>query len=207
MKTTLSVLALILTFISCKKEETKGEDQTELISKGLYPFKFKTGSYWVYEKDSSATLDTVQVIGTDSNFCWSVPRIHGYPGVKSEYFKIGLKSSQPSGITNYYLNHDYIRVNGGVFFCSDGQPVFHLNLEGHNFNGMKVVDSFPSLTINGNIFSYVTKVKITASEQFKHVFDTTTYLYFTDSIGLIRKEIETSSGLETWSIKTWNIIR
>lgn len=206
MKAILPVLALIITFISCKKEEAKEEDITEMLSTELQHFKFKTGSYWVYEKNSSAMLDTVQVINTYGGFCWSVPKIHGNTGVRDEYFTIVLKSSQPSGITTYYLYNNYISFNGWGYSCSPGQFVFSL-YRGFNYNGAKVVDTLPSLTINGNFFTDVTKVKITASEQSLHVFDNDTYLYFTDSIGLIRKETETSSGFETWSIKTWNIIR
>ena len=204
MKTALSVLAAVLIFVSCKKEDER-KDIISMMDSRLHVFKYKKGSFWVYQNDSSAVTDTITVTGTDSGFCWSPPPVHGSQGVKKDFYTVKLKSSVTSGGFNYYLNSVGIRMNGGGSFCELGQFIY--SVTGHGGDGLTTLDTLSSLTVNGHTFTHVTKVKITASEQYQHVFDTDTYLYFTDSIGLIRKEIETTSGIETWSIKTWNIIR
>ena len=79
---------------------------------------------------------------------------------------------------------------------------------GTEFNGMRIIAKFPSLTFNNITFNNVVETKITASRQYQIVYFYDTYLYFSDSVGLIRKITDLGNGnLESWSIKRWTVIR
>jgi len=54
----------------------------------------------------------------------------------------------------------------------------------------------------------VDKVKITAANQYQPEFDYDTYLYYTDTVGLIKKETDLGGGnIESWTLKRWNVIK
>jgi hypothetical protein len=73
---------------------------------------------------------------------------------------------------------------------------------------MKIIAKFPTMTINSNIFKNVVETKITASQQYQPNFSNDTYLYFCDSIGLIKKVTDFGSGnLESWSVERWKVIK
>jgi hypothetical protein len=66
---------------------------------------------------------------------------------------------------------------------------------------MKIIDIIPELDISGNSFSNVIQVKVIASEQYQQEFVYNTYLYFTDSIGIIRKvELISEEDIRSWSL-------
>jgi len=214
MKTlfTLIIAFIGLTLFSCRKD--KNADNSDLtkyfyLSNSLTPYKFKTGSYWIYENDSTSTLDSVVVTSTENDFYWSPPSVHGQPGTKYEFYKINLKSFATSQTYNDYLTNSYIKRNGSGDYGQNGQPIFMANRDtGTIFNGMKIIAKFPTMTINSNSFINVVETKITASQQYQPMFSYDTYLYFTDTIGLIKKVTDLgSSNLESWSIKRWAVTK
>ncbi len=79
---------------------------------------------------------------------------------------------------------------------------------GTAFNGMEIVSNLNSLTINGITFNNVTKIKITTANQIQPEFSNDTYLYFVDTVGLIKKDIVLDiNNIESWSIKNWKTIK
>ena len=80
--------------------------------------------------------------------------------------------------------------------------------KGDTFSGLSLTDTIPLLIINGYSFKNVDKFKITKKEQCFPVFDNDMYLYFSDSVGLIKKEILDKYGnIESWSLLRWKVIR
>lgn len=215
----LTISVFVLTINSCRKENIvddtnyppSGEDKYVYLNEKLNPYKFKTGSYWIYENETTAELDSVYVISTETDFFMWIPPLHGNgPAKFAEYYKINLISSLHSiDSTGYndYLVFDYIKRNGHGYI--DGQLMFTMDEHpGYDFLGMKIIANYPTMTINNHTFNNVTQTKITASEQYQPMFDHDTQLFFTDTIGLIKKVTDLGNGaFETWSIKRWSVLK
>lgn len=210
MKKTHYKLTLFLigfTIISCNKEDTVDEINYSYLSESIKPFKFMAGTYWIFQNDSTEILDSIVVISTENDFYWSPPSIQGQAGGKSEYFQMNLKSFLTLDIYNDYLTNYYIKRNGGGDYGENGQPIYLANRDiGTEFNGMTIIAKYESLTINSNTFENIVETKITDSLQYQPMFDNNTYLYFSDSIGLIKKVTDLGNGnYDSWSIKKWNL--
>lgn len=112
-------------------------------------------------------------------------------------------------VSNYYYMSDYIKLNGGGDYSEKGQPIFMYNESvNYEFNGAQIIAKIDTLTILGKVYNNITKIKITASEQYQHEFSYDTYLFFVDNYGLIRQEInDTINGYETWNLKRYLIVQ
>lgn len=212
MKIRTSILLILVIgslAFSCNdiNEPENQTDTTRLIEASLKPYLFKTGSFWIFENDSTGSLDSIVVISTEHDSYWCPPPVHGAPGQKHEYYKITKENFSNSEIFNDFMDHSHIRRNGGGSFGELGQPIFMAGEEvGAGYNGMEIIDIIPKLVINGNTFTDVSQVKITATEQYQQEFEYDTYLYFTDSIGIIKQEVmKDSENIESWSLKRWTV--
>jgi hypothetical protein len=206
----ISTLVLLLFMIaSCHKDNPDNQTRYFYLSESLNPYKFKTGSFWIFQNDTTAILDSILVTSTEHDFYWLPPPIHGQSGDKHEYYKINLKSFATLHIYNDYLTNYYIKRDGGGDYGENGQPIFMTNSDtGSVFNGMKIIAKFPIMTINGNTFTNVIETKITASQQYQPIFVNDTYLFYTESIGLIKQVADIGNGnFESWSIKRWTVIK
>lgn len=199
-----------LTIFSCRKNNIN-ENQTtyKYLNESIKPYKFKTGSYWVFENDTTGELDSIIVTSTENDFVWCPPPVHGQSGEKDEFYKINLKSFATSQTYNDYLTNYYIKRNGSGEYGQNGQPIFVVNSDtGEVFNGMKIIAKIPTMTISNNTFNNVVETKIIASQQYQPMFTKDTYLYFSDSIGIIKKVTDIGTGnFESWSIKRWKVIK
>ena len=204
----LFLSCLIILSFSCKKDENAGDPSYTYISESVKPYIFKTGTWWCYAKDSSSVFDTLKLTSTETGFFWSELAINGSNGVKSEFFQMNLKSTFNGSEGNYYSAFDYMRKNGGGNFGEFGQPVLFTGQPvGYGFSGAKVDSLIPFYSVNGVVFNNVIKIKITKTEQYQVEYEKDTYLYFVPGIGLVRKETVLDSGqLDTWSLKSWNIV-
>ncbi len=205
----LTLFILILTIVSCNKDNIDDETSYSNLSESLKPYKFKEGSYWIFQNDTTLIFDSIIVTSTENDFYWSPPPVHGQSGHKHEYYKINFKSFTTFQTYNDYLTNHYIKRNGGGEYGENGQPIFMTTSDtGAVFNGMKINAKFQSMTINGNTFMNVIETKITASQQYQPMFSNDTYLYYTETIGLIKKVTDLGSGnFESWSIKRWTVIK
>ena len=208
----LTFVVIGLTFSSCRKDKSiDNSDPTKCfyLNASIKPYQYKTGSYWIYKNDTTGILDSVVVTSTENDFYWLQPPVHGQTGSKYEYYKINFKSFATSLTYNDYLTMYYIKRNGGGDYGQNGQPIFMANSDtGSVFNGMKIIAKFSTMTISSNTFSNVVETKITASQQYQPMFTNDTYLYFTDSIGLIKKVTDLGGGnFESWSIKRWAVMK
>ena len=102
-----------------------------------------------------------------------------------------------------------MKRNGGGTWGEKGQPIYMSNSAvGTTFNGMEISSQLNTLNVNGITFNNVTKIKITSANQIQPEFSNDTYLYYSDSVGLIKKEIILGiNNIESWSIKHWKIVK
>lgn len=205
------ILLILITSSLClsceeKNEPEEKEDTTQMIKECLKPYLFRTGSYWIFKNDSSDVVDSLAVIEFDSGSYWMPPPVHGAPGQKWEYYNIFVMSFPDSVMHNDFLDRNHIRRNGGGTYGELGQPIFIADgIVGEGYNGMKIIDIIPELEISGNSIFNVIQVKVTASEQYQQEFVYDTYLYFTDSIGIIKKvEVISEEDIRSWSLIRWN---
>ncbi len=205
-----TILFIELTISSCYMGDEE-DLPPAYIQDEIVPYEFKTGSYWIYENDSTSVLDSVIVSSTENGFYWLPLPSHGEGGTKHEYYKINLKSFATSQTYNDYLTNYYIIRNGNEESEEAGQTIFSsFSDTGDSWHpaGMKIIAKFSTMTINDNIFNNVIETKITASEQKNQEFAYDTYLYFTNTIGLIKKVTDLGNGsFESWSIKRWSVIK
>lgn len=204
VRTGIYFLLGFILLVSCKKE-TPPKIHYYNLQEGLNPYMFKTGSYWVYKNDSTAVIDSVVVTDTDQGF-FSVPPIT--PGTPSneeiEYYKITLFSFLNSESFTDFLYFDVVSRNGNESPQS-GQPVLLTERSiGSEVLGAYVFDLIDTLNMNGNSFYDVIQMKIVSGEQDELIFEHDTYLYYQDSIGLIKKEVDLGQGqFESWSLVQW----
>lgn len=215
MKNSIIILLFCSTFIQCHKDDKPSADpasQTEYhyIQESIKPFEVKANSYWVYKNDSTGVQDSISVLSTETGMIWTIPQAHGQGGgTQSEYYKINLKSFSNNTYYNDYILNNYIKRNGGGTWGQDGQPIYMANSNvGTSFNGMEISSKLNSLNVNGITFTNVTKIKITTANQIQPEFSNDTYLYFVDTVGLIKKDIVLGiNNIESWTIKNWKIVK
>ena len=197
----------VLMLTSCNKGEAPAEITYNYLSADIIPFMFKAGSYWIYENDSTAVLDSVVVTSTKQGFFTQPPMTPGTPtNIEIEYFKVNLHSYLTSSDYNDFLFERLITRNGNES-PNFGQPIFLSKYSiGFKTYGAQVWDNIDSLSINGIFFYNVEEMKIIHDEQHQFVFSNDTYLYYQDSIGLVKKVIDLGSGnFDSWSLKRWHI--
>ena len=220
MKSIIPILAFILLVVSaCRKEEdaepkptpTASPSQYNYISESIAPYKFKTGSYWIYENDSTGLLDSVTVDSISTGFFVSIPSVHGTTGYTyTQFYKMYFHDFGTSELYNQTLMNNYlVRNYSGDYSNFYGQGIYAANSPvGTSSNGMTIIAKFLSMNIGINTFNNVDEVQIIAADQSFPEFAFDTYLYYSDTIGLIKKEAILSPGnIESWSIKRWNVIK
>jgi len=209
-KVKLILLLVIGLMTSCKKETPPEEFYYQYLSSSLKPYMFKSGSYWVYENDSTGIVDSIVVTATKHDFFILSPTGPGQTGTqtKVEYYK--LEIYDVLNVTSYidFLHGSVVIRNGsesGISYL--GQPILLAHSPiGSTSNGAQVWDTISVLNVGSNTFHGVQEMKIIYSEQNQIEFDHDTYLYFADSIGLVKKEIDLGSGnIESWSLKRWSV--
>ena len=213
----LLIVLLIGLLYSCKKEKEEeakpiinSEWGYNYISSASNSYKFKTGTYWVYENDSTFVLDSVYIDSISTGNFISTPSVHGQPGIYTEFYKMYFHHHGTSQLYNQALMNNYlVRNYSGNYSNFYGQGVYATNSPvGTSSNGMTIIAKFLSINIGTNIFSNVDEVQIIAADQSFPEFTYDTYLHYCDSVGLIKKETVLSPGnIESWSLKRWNIIR
>ena len=215
MKNPILLVLFSLAFVKCHKDEKPAATDTpetvyHYIEQSIKPFEVKTNSYWVYKNDSTGVQDRVSVLSTETAMIWTIPQVHGQGGgTQSEYYKINLKSFLNNTYYNNFILTNFMKINGGGTYGQEGQPIYMANSAiGTSFNGMEIINKLNSLNINGVTFNNITKIKITSSNQYQQEFINDTYLYFIDTVGLIKKETVLGlNNIESWSIKRWKIIK
>ncbi len=206
------VILTVFSLISCKKEKQNDIDKKVMLYKVdqglLSKYFFGAGSYWIYQ-NQNLNEDSV-IVKSVENGVTPDPQ-YGAKGTnyaEYEFYKMNFKNMSQGNDYNYYFMNNYIKLNGGgEYGVLNGQPIFmyeaHINEE---FNGATVFEKIDSLNILGNMYYDITKMKISAVDQWVQVFTYDTDMYFADHIGLIKKEIfDTINGTQSYELKKYDI--
>ena len=195
--------------LGCNKGDDKIIVTTDYVDSDLIDeYFFTNGTYWIYENQSSQ-IDSITVESTANDFNL-IPCPHGCPNKKQsqyEYFSMELKNHTQNYTYNYYFLNKHIKKNGGGDYCELGQPILTYNRDiGYEFNGITVTEKYDSLLVLDNYYYNVTKMSLTAEEQYQLEYEYNTDLYFSPNIGLIKKEThDTINGMEIWNLKRYHI--
>ena len=189
MKYILPVFVLFfLVFSSCQKEED-AEPRTNpaiplthynYLAESISPYKFKTGSYWIYENDSTGVLDSLVVDSISPGFFEAIPSVHGTSGsTMTEFYKMYFHHYPTSQQYNQTLMTKYlVRNYSGDWSNFLGQSIYAANSPvGTSNNGMTIIAKLLSMNVGINTFSNVDQVQIIAAAQSLPEFTFDTYLY------------------------------
>jgi hypothetical protein len=214
-------IAILFSAVSCHKDTTNvctgayKPYQVINIHHSINSYQFKGSSYWVYQNDATNQIDSQWVAyagNTDSlgeypSKCSGGTFVHEYhirvqrslTGQHFDYSIIGATLYQDT-TSSPYQNHA-------------GKYIFNSMNTSHPESGYEQLEIIPSLTLNGNTIQNVKKIRI------KHLDPTSSvpypynlsyhdlHYYFADSIGLVKWEvIDGSTVLESWSIKSWEVV-
>jgi len=195
---TLFIISLVLGITSCKKDKVN-ESKTLThgkISQDLYPYLFDANSYWVYKKINSTTLDSINVKSIKRDTLEIGPIVPGQgPQGDEEIYRISYVSSLTNTSFEEQLLGSVItrgEFSGGMIYISSKKV-------GDESSTVKIINVFDTLTVETKKYKNVVKVKVT-----KDVFiDKNYFLYYVDSIGIVKKEILTNDNVS----ETWNLLR
>jgi hypothetical protein len=221
MRSIFIYITLLFVTASCHKDTTNvctgvyKPHQVINIHPSLDSYLFKTGSYWVYENDVTNQIDSQWVAnagntdftGEYPSKCSSGTFVHEYRihvqrslnGQKMDFSIIGGTLYQDTS-TSIYQRHA-------------GKYIFNNLNSSYPESGYEQLEIIPSMTLNGNTIQNVKKIRLkhldpTPSIPYQYnLSDHDLYYYFADSIGLVKWEVvDGSTILESWSIKSWQVI-
>jgi len=190
-----TILCSILIF-SCEPE---GDTiPTTGIDKGLYPFLFDTGSYWVYKDSVTGSLDSTIVTSIDRKTILTPTVPGGKPKTnsKTELFEIRYVS-YPTNTKSFNM------LIGRVISEYDwwtGYRYLSGKQIGDESDYAKINNVIDVLNVEGNEYKDVVKMRI------RHQYDSS-YLYYVDGVGLIKKQkIIRDTITETSNLLRYNTI-
>jgi hypothetical protein len=118
-----------------------------------------------------------------------------------------------------FLNNsdfDYLIIGSGLYkdTNSTGNHIGRFIFTGKNIysaeSGAEIIENIPVMNLNGKDFNNVKKIWIKVLDTNSYSSNLSTYdlyFYFSDSLGLIKRELsDGSSIIESWSLKSWDII-
>jgi hypothetical protein len=197
---------------SCEKDECENYSPHKdvVIDNSMHPYKFKESSYWVYKNDATLELDSQRVIYTSNNdFTGEYPSKCSGGTFVYEY-----RMTVHSFLNN--SDYDYFIIGSGLYkdTNSTGNHLGRFIFSGTNIysaeSGTEKIENIPLINLNGNEFNNVKKiwVKVLATNSYYPNLSTyDMYFYFSDSVGLIKWEVsDGSSIIESWSLKSWDVI-
>lgn len=213
MKLICIYIAILFFVVSCNKDDhqckqyTPGQDVP--IGPSLASYRFKENSYWVYQNDATNQLDSQRVesafiydwsSGGGSQTCSGSTSFHEY--------KMRIKSYLTNELFDYYLIGAYFYKDYTLQGRFAGKYVFNNLNSFPPESGLEQLETIPSMNINGNTIQNVKKIwikRLNPPSQYE-LSDHDLYFYFADSVGLVKwEEVDNSTVLESWSIKSWEV--
>ena len=182
---------------SCKKDKVdpvipanSSQNDYYPVSAALIPLLFDTNSYWIYSNGS--LLDTVNLISVTREELYLVP----HQPKKDETFIFNYHSNE--------LNNYTERAYGAIItrFSSDEGWVYATNLAvGGSCSGLNFVAKLDTLIVGSQEYYNVSKMRVQQGSYFPIPNDM--YLYYCDSVGVIRREVLSGNSI----IDTWDLIQ
>ncbi len=203
------ILLTALLAVACKKETCENYKPHVHVTQhaSMDQYEFQPGTYWVYQNPETLALDSQAVISTvDNSFKGEYPsECSGGSDVQEN--RITVKSF----LTN--TEYDYLLIHAGLYkdSAAAGNHNGRLIYSGTSTYGDEYtvhIEVLPSLTLNGHTFTDVKKVLVkTIPGTSFNLSDHDIYMYFADSVGLIKWEEDLGGGtMNTWEIKSWSVV-
>ena len=212
MRTSFIYLLLIVITYSCRKDECENYSPHKdvVIDNSMNSIKFKESSYWVYQNDVTLELDSQRVIfGSNNDFTGEYPSKCSGGTFVYEY-----RMTVHSFLNNQ--DYDYFIIGSGVYKDTNSTGNHHGRFiySGTNIysadSGTEYIENIPLLNLNGNDFNNVKKIwgkVLPTNSYYPNLSLHDMYFYISDSVGLIKWEVSDGSTIiESWSIKSWDII-
>ena len=193
MKSKLIISFFFLTLIGCLKQETQNDIYYININPELKSQAFKTGSYWIYQNDSTSKIDCT-FIYLDNTDIDNVPYVHGSSYSYECYEMFYHYHFTTNGYSSYWDRMFGDQIIKNPIQCYNGHqlcgPIVYAT---SSFTGMIYFDS---LKIGNNIFYKVQEVSIDSTQW-----------YTAKSIGVIKKVVHDSIDKGTWNLLRWKIVK
>jgi len=199
-------ILLILTFtvIGCKESNESEGSETIYLDSFYNSFKFKTGSYWIYEDSASKNRDSVYVSKVESGFYWNPPPVHGGSGTRREFYKLYYMNSKNDDVDTDLLENNGIRRNTELEWEICGRR-YYANM---GYSGYEKIDS---LVINGKMFYDVVKKQILANDFVSGCtnggFENDILFYTAPEFGIIKMEERDNDSITVWKLIRWEILK
>ncbi len=201
-------LSTALFLFSCQKEDVEISKEYHYISEGFKSsYLFSPDSYWIYEDDSS-DIDSVVLAHVEGSFFPDFCR-KDYCKTRRmrQFYFMEFKNITLGVWHNYLLISNNIKINGSPHNERNGQPIYmHTRPIGFTFNGAGIEEKFDTFQLGENVFMNVTRVRISAANQYQPVYEFDTDLYFADGVGIIRKVVFDTLGTKTSDLVRYNVI-
>jgi len=183
------LFALLVFFISCKKDQATQQYTYAYIDSRLQDFCFAKGSYWIYQKDTSNQFDSIIAIGGSTSFYDYYHGLNYHTMIEyrrisyKEYFSTGKINSFSDCLIGMNLDRNFI-------------PAYPWPFESVLFSfDTTYYDHLDSLIVNNVIYYDVQKSDIQ-----NNVF------YTVPGFGLIRFLLLDSGKFSKWDLVKSNII-
>lgn len=177
-------LLLLLTFCtvmaSCEKNSNiKGGFDHQELDERLLPLLFDKGSYWVYEEEETATVDTIFLTEIEMDTLGPYAIGNGY-SESQQLFYLTYHSSVSGFYEEQYVGYIISRgtVSGGYVYLASHQI-------GDVAMNASIADIHDSLFVNEQLYYHVVQMDISDDSYLKQNM----MLYYVDSVGLVKKEI------------------
>lgn len=207
MEKRISYINIILILISviigsCEKPNSQNNNKTIDLETFYDSFKFKTGSYWIYEDSISKEIDSIYVIKVDSGYYWNPPPVHGGPGTRREFYKLTYGNTRNENNDTDLLESNGIRRNTESEWEICGRRYYtHLD-----YSGYTKVDS---LFIQGTVFYDVVKKLIEANDHVSDCsnsgFENDIEFYTAPDYGIIKMVEFNNDSTKVWNLTRWKI--
>lgn len=202
MKYILPSIILVFVTFSCKKNEGPCEGKYThsytSINSFFDSYRFKENSYWVYQNDATAQIDSQRVVSASSGQIGS----GGGSSCGSAYAET-YQMHIARSFNNQYFDYNMMGVylSKKTFVPGTYEVYIFSNTNSFTpYNGIQLLEIIPSISLNGNSIQNVRKVRV---ESAPHDI----IYYFANAIGVVKWEvIQGNSILESWSIQSWEVV-
>ena len=173
-------------------------------------YKFNESSYWVYQKEGSMELDSQRVVmAVDNNFVGEYPSACS-GGAYVHEFRMKVHSTFNQSNFDYFIIGSNLYKDLSAAGNHKGRIILNSNSDFTENTGTEYVENIATLSINGNHFSDVKKIRLKVlpdNAAYPNISTNEMYFYLVSSIGLIKWEIiEGTTIVETWNLVSWNVI-
>jgi hypothetical protein len=204
MKEPIKIILILLTMISCSKNNcpecncSSNDWEFVHINSNMQGFFFKKDSYWIFQNDSTKSIDSLIVTKTETG-CEAIYLYQGY-GYNWEYYKI---------FYSLFPNHNsYYDMIESVLMQRNRHPSTYPTIQGWNLYSIEIDTNnhYLPIVIDSMIINDKTFTQVQLSHDIFHSserIDT----YIANGIGIIKRVVYTGIDKGNWNLIRWRIVK